>query len=89
MASDSAVNVSTLGDQTGIGDWVALRIDFAGFKSVDEGMVLISLADFEALAKVGGLMYFGHGEKFTRFELRLEGPGPAEPNVVNGDPLGV
>jgi hypothetical protein len=95
MASDSAVNVSTLGDQTGIVDWVALRIDFAGFESVGGGMDLISsissisLAGIDVLAKVGGLMYFGHGEKFTLFELWFEAPSPAEPSVVNGDPFGV
>jgi hypothetical protein len=52
-------------------------------------MLFASGADVKALAKDGGLMYFGHGEKFTFFELRLEGPAPTDPNAENGDSLGV
>lgn len=62
-------------------------MDFAGFESV-EGIFLMSLAGCEALAKVGGLMYLGHGEKLTRFELRLEVSGPVS-NDVNGEAFGV
>ena len=89
MASDSAVNVSTLGDQTGIGDWVAFKIDFVGLEFGDGGIVLKSGADFMELANVGGLMYLGHGEKFTFFELRLDGPTCTDPNAEKGDSLGV
>ena len=87
MASDSAVKVLTFGDHTGMGDWVVLRMDFAGFESV-EGMFLMSLSGCEALVKVGGLMYLGHGEKLTRFELRLKVSEPAS-IVSNGEALGV
>jgi hypothetical protein len=89
MASDSVVKVSTLGDQTGIGDCVALRIDFAGLEPVDGGLDLRSGTDFEALVNVGGLMYLGHGEKFTRLELRLEGTASTDPKAAKGDSLGV
>lgn len=89
MASDSVVNVSTLGDQTGIGDWVAFRIDFVGLEFGDGGIVLTSGADFMALAKVGGLMYLGHGEKFTFFELRLDGAASTDPSAENAGSLGV
>lgn len=89
MASDSVVNASTLGDQTGIGDWVAFRIDFVGLEFGDGEIILKSGADFIALAKVGGLMYLGHGEKFTFFELRLDGPASADPSAEKDDSLGV
>lgn len=81
------MNVLTLGDQAGRGDWVALSMDFAGFRSV-EGVILLSLADCWLLVKAGGLMYLGHGEKFTRFELRLEVSGPGSKDL-NDESLGV
>jgi hypothetical protein len=34
-------------------------------------------------------MYFGHGEKFTFFELRLDGPVPTDPRVEKVDSFGV
>lgn len=83
------VKVSTLGDQTGMGDWVAFKIDFVGFESVDGGIVLGSGAAFMALAKVGGFMYLGHGEKFTFLELRLEGPVPPMSKAENVGSFGV
>lgn len=51
-------------------------------------MSLLSLADCGLLVKVGGLMYLGHGEKFTLLELRLEVSGP-DNNDLNGESLGV
>lgn len=89
MASDSVVNASTLGDQTGIGDWVAFRIDFVGLEFGDGETVFKSGVAFMALAKVGGLMYLGHGEKFTFFELRLDGPASTDPRAEKDDSLGV
>lgn len=62
-------------------------MDFVGFESV-EGIILMSLVGCEALAKVGGLMNLGHGEKLTRFELRLEVPG-ADSNDSKDEVLGV
>lgn len=81
------MNILTLGDQAGIGDCVVFKMDFVGFESV-EGMILMSPADCEALAKVGGLINLGHGEKFTLFELRLEVPG-ADSNDSKDEVLGV
>jgi hypothetical protein len=63
-------------------------MDFAGFES-DGGLDLRSGADFDALVNAGGLMYLGHGEKFTRLELRLEETAPTEPKAAKGDSLGV
>jgi hypothetical protein len=66
--SNSIANVSGVYDVTsdkerGPGEFVALSIDRAGLHSFDGRRTF----DF-ALVNVGGLMYFGHGEKLTRFD---------------------
>jgi hypothetical protein len=64
-------------------------MDFDGLHSFDGGRTLRSECDFEfALLNVGGLMYFVHGEKFTRLERRLE-RAPVDPFVENEESPGV
>jgi hypothetical protein len=50
MASDSMVKVSTLGDHTGIGELVSLRIDLNGRLSTEGGLLMFGLSfDFDSL----------------------------------------
>lgn len=56
---------------TGPGELVALRMDLVGLRSFEGRRALISLGF--ASVNEGALMKFGHGEKFTRLDWRLEG----------------
>lgn len=92
MMKDSGVWAVTFGEFTGAGEFDGFSIDLEGLHSFDGGRALRSDMGFAiglaALAKEGGLMYFVHGEKFTRFDCRLDGT-PFDALVANGDRPGV
>ena len=78
-----------LEDGTGTGEFVAFRIDFAGLHSFEGGKDLTSGFNFVfEFVNIGGLMYFVHGEKFTRLDCRLEGT-PVEILVWREESRGV
>jgi hypothetical protein len=75
MSRDSVVNLSTFGDQTGIGEPVSLRIDLNGLIPDGSGLPWMGLSLKSTDLAVQGecISVCSHGEKVTRLEARLEG----------------
>jgi hypothetical protein len=69
---------------TGAGELVVLRIDLVGLHSFEGGRAFKSNFEFA----VEFVNVFGHGEKFTRLDFRLE-VAPLGAFFGNGELLGV